>query len=235
MTFQNFSGTYILSGSGAIQDGALGPTALTMEADGGQLNMNMSTNTYSGGTNLNSGVLQIGADGVISSGALASGPLGVGQITLSGGTLQDDGVLPAGRTVLNAVLISGNVTLASAGAMGLTFGPSNNSGTLASPNTITIQGSPTITVLAPTTFADVVSGNLNMAGPSTLTLTAATNGLTGTTTVNGASLLGTAANIATPVALANGGNVTYTQTVNDVLSYAGQRHRLADQGRPREC
>ena len=65
-----------------------------MEADG-QLNMNMLTNTYSGGTTLKSGVLQIGADGVISSGALASGPLGVGQLTLSGGTLQDDGVLPA--------------------------------------------------------------------------------------------------------------------------------------------
>ncbi len=65
----------------------------------------------------------------------------------------------------------------------------------------------------------MVSGNLNVAGPSTLTLTAATNGLTGTTTVNGGSLLGTAANIATPVALANGGNVTYTQTVDDVLSY----------------
>ncbi len=95
VTFQNFSGTYILSGSGAIQDGGLGPTALTMEADGGQLNMNMSNNTYSGGTNLKSGVLQIGADGVISSGTLASGPLGVGQITLSGGTLQDDGLPPA--------------------------------------------------------------------------------------------------------------------------------------------
>ena len=211
VTFENFTATYTLAGSGTIW----GATSLTMEASG-QLNVNMANNTYSGGTNLQSGVLQIGADSMVSNGTLASGPLGVGPIGLSGGTLQDDG---NGRTVLNAVTITGDVTLASAGTMGLTFGPSNVSGTLATPNTITIDGGPTITVLAPTTFADVVSGNLNVAGNSTLTLTAGTNGLTGTTTVDGGSLIGTAANIATPVALSNGGNVTYNQDPDGVLSY----------------
>ena len=32
-------------------------------------------------------------------------------------------------------------------------------------------------------------------------------------------MIGNAANIATPVALSNGGNVTYNQTVDDVLNY----------------
>ena len=138
----------------------------------------MANNTYNGGTNLESGVLQVGASSMVSNGTLQSGPLGVGPVGLSGGTLQDDG---NGRTLGSTPSpISGDVTLASAGTMGLTFGPSNT-GTLATPNTITITGAPTITVTAPTTFADEVCGNLVMAGPSTLTLTAATNSLTGTT------------------------------------------------------
>ena len=57
-----------------------------------------------------------------------------------------------------------------------------------------------------------------MAGPSTLTLTAATNSLTGTTQVNGGSLVGTVANIPTPVSLANNANVTYNQQTNATLS-----------------
>ena len=72
----------------------------------------MANNTYSGGTSLAGGVLQIGANSTVSGGALVAGPLGTGPLTLSGGTLQDDG---AGRTLANAVILSGNVTLGSAG------------------------------------------------------------------------------------------------------------------------
>ena len=200
VTFQNFSGTYILSGSGAIQDGTLGPTALTMEADG-QLNMDMHTNTYSGGTNLESGVLQIGGRGIVSNGTLQSGPLGVGLLTLSGGTLQDDGLIPAGRTVLNAVDINGNVTLASAGTMRPDLRPLEHLGDAGHAQYHHHRRRADDHRHAPTTFADSVSGTLVMAGSSTLTLTAATNSLTGTTQVNDGSLVGTVANIATPVAL----------------------------------
>ena len=66
--------------------------------------MNMANNTYSGGTNLIAGVLQVDASSTVSSGTLQSGPLGVGPVALSGGTLQDDG---NGRTLANAVTISG--------------------------------------------------------------------------------------------------------------------------------
>ena len=90
---------------------------------------------------------------------------------------------------------------------------------------MTISGSPTLYVAAPTTFGDSVAGSLVKDGSATLTLTAATNGLTGTTLVDNGSLVGTAANLATPVTLANGANVTYYQatdaTLNSVVSGTG--------------
>ena len=125
--------------------------------------------------------------------------------------MQDGG---AGYTLANAVNINGNVTFGSAGAGGLTLGPQ----TLSTPNTVTITGSPTIYVTAPTTIADQVTGALVKDGPSTLTLTAATNSLTGTTLVNGGSLVGTVANLATPVTLANGANVTFYQATDATLT-----------------
>ncbi len=171
---------------------------------GGELILS-GTNTYSGGSNLTAGVLQVNASSTVASGALASGPLGVGAVNLSGGTFQGSG----GPTLANAVNISGSVALAN-----LTLGPQ----TLSTPNTVTLTAGPTINVTSPVTIADAVSGNLVMAGPSTLTLTAASNSLTGTTQVSGGTLVGTAANIATPVALANSANVTYNQQSSGTLS-----------------
>ena len=65
-------------------------------------------------------MLQVGASSTVSGGTLTAGPLGTGTVNLNGGTLQDGG---AGYTLANAVNINGNVTLASAGAGGLTLGP----------------------------------------------------------------------------------------------------------------
>ncbi len=123
------------------------------------LAMNMAGNTYSGGTNLVAGTLQVDASSTVSGGVLTAGPLGTGALNLAGGALQDDG---GGRTLANAVDISGNVTLGGAGAAGLTLGPQG----LATPNTLTITGSPTITVTAPTTIADQVTGALVKDGPA---------------------------------------------------------------------
>ncbi len=192
---------YVFSGSGSIA----GTAALT-KSGAGSLEINMGANTYSGGSNLIAGVLQVDASSTVSGGTLQSGPLGTGPLALSGGTLQDDG---QGRTLANAVNISGSVALG-----GVTLGPQG----LTAPNAVSLSGAATITVTAPVTIADRVSGNLVMAGPSTLTLTAAANSLTGTTLVSGGTLAGTAANIATPVALANRANVTYNQQTNGTLS-----------------
>ena len=119
---------YTFSGDGNIAGGVS-----LIKQGTGMLAMNMANNTYTGGTNLGGGVLQIGASSTVSGGTLVAGPLGTGPLNISGGTLQDGG---AGYTLANAVDITGNVTLASAGADGLTFG----SGLLPTPNTMTISG-----------------------------------------------------------------------------------------------
>ncbi len=205
-TVDNNSLSYTFSGSGAIAGGV----ALVKEGNG-TLAVNMAGNTYSGGSNLAGGVLQIGASSTVSGGTLASGPFGSGPLNLSGGTLQDGG---ASYTLANAVNITGNVTLAGAGSGGLTLGPEG----LSAPNTVTITGSPTIYVTAPTTIADQITGALVKDGPGTLTLTAATNSLSGTTLVDNGSLVGTLANLATPITLANGANVTFYQATAGTLT-----------------
>ena len=203
---------YNFSGNGSIA----GSVTLTKE-NSGTLAVAMTGNTYSGGTNLASGVLQIGASSVIAGGTLASGPLGVGTLNIFGGTLQDGG---AGYTLANAVDISGNVTLGSAGVGGLTLGPQG----LSTPNTVTLTGSPTLYVTAPTTIADPITGALVKDGPSTLTLTAATNNFSVPPLVDNGTLAGTVANLG-PVTVASGGNVTFYQaasgTLNNVVSGAG--------------
>jgi autotransporter-associated beta strand protein len=203
--------SYTFSGSGTIAGGAA-----LVKSGAGTLAMNMAGNTYTGGTTLNAGVLQVGASSTVSRGVLTVGPLGTGTLSLNGGTLQDDGT---GRAILSAVEIGGNVTLASAGSGGLTFGPSNNSGTLTTANTMTITGAPTITVAAPTTIADTVCGNLNVMGPNTLTLTAASNSLTGTTQVGGGgTLVGTVANMATAPIILSSGSLVFAQQTSGTIS-----------------
>ena len=147
----NSSLAYTFSGAGSIADNIAGPTSLTKSGNG-SLEINMAGNTYSGGTFLTAGLLQLDANSTVTSGTLAGGPVGVGPVTLSGGTLQDNG---SGVTLANAVNVTGNVTLA-----GLTFGPQG----LSTPNTVTITGAPTITVTSPVTVADQVSGTLVKAG-----------------------------------------------------------------------
>ena len=73
--FEVSNGTlaYTFSGAGSIS----GSVTLTKEGSG-TLAMNMAGNTYSGGTGLGSGVLQIGANSTVSGGVLSSGPLGTG-------------------------------------------------------------------------------------------------------------------------------------------------------------
>ena len=197
---------YTFSGAGNISG------SVTLAKEGaGSLAITMTGNTYNGGTALGGGVLQIVASSTVAGGALSSGPLGTGPLTVSGGTLQDGG---AAETLANGLNINGNVTLAGTG--GLTFGPQ----TLGTPNTVTITGAPTIYVTAPTTFADQVVGNLVKDGPGTLSLTAATNSLTGTTLVNSGTLVATAANLATPITLANNATVTFNQTTAGTLTEA---------------
>ena len=207
MTVNNNSLPYAFSGTGTIAGGMM-----LNKQGSGTLAMNLANNTYNGGTNLSGGVLQLGANSTVSGGVLAAGPLGSGTVFLSSGTLQDDG---AGRTLANAIRISGDVTLGSAGAGGLTFGPQG----LSTPNTVTVVGAPTIDVTAPQPSpTKSPATRWSRRAPSTLTLTAATNTYAGPTVVNGGSLVGTVANIPTAITLANGGNVTFNQNSNATLN-----------------
>ena len=86
------------------------------------------------------------ANSTASGGTLARGPLGVGPINVSGGTLQGTG---AGMTLANAVTLGGSVGLAN-----VTFGSSG----LSTPNTVTLSGSPTLHVAAPVTISDRITG-----------------------------------------------------------------------------
>ena len=196
LTINNAAQPYTFSGNGAIA----GPVVLNKDGTG-TLSVTMTGNTYYGGTNLNDGVLQIGA-----SGGVTAGPLGTGPLYINGGTLAGDG---GSRTLANAVVINGNVTFDSVGGNGVT---------LDGPNTVAINGAPTITMNAPTTINDQVDGALAINGSSSLTLGAASNGLT-SVAVDTASLIGTVANIAAPVALSNNGNVTYGVVGTDTLNY----------------
>ena len=143
ITVNNHAVSYVFSGNGNI-----GGAASLLKENDGTLTISMTGNTYSGGSTLVGGILQIAANSTVSGGAVTSGPLGTGVLTLSGGTLQNDS--GASRTLANALSILGNITLGSAGANGL-----NISG----PNTVTISNWPVITVAVPTTIGDVITGN----------------------------------------------------------------------------
>ena len=188
---RGWSGNALLHRRGLLRDNII--------FNGGTLTMAMTGNAFTGGVTVNGGLLQLAASSVVSGGTLASSPLGSGALGLSGGTLQDDG---GGRTLATGVAISGNVTLADAGTVGLTFGPLG----LTTPNVVTLSNSPVITVTAPTTIADQIVGNCGFtkSGPGSLSLTAASNSYcAGPTTVSGGTLQGTTANIVTPVVLSN--------------------------------
>jgi len=110
-----------------------------------------------------------------------NGPLGTGLVTLSGGTLSDDGTA---RTLTNSLAITGNVTFASTGSGSLTFDPTG----LTTPSTVTLSNSPTLTVTNTTTIKEAISGTgFTKAGSGTLTLTGV-NTYTGLTTVSNGTL-----------------------------------------------
>jgi autotransporter-associated beta strand protein len=169
------SRTITTNGSGLLTSGGVisnGTTANSLiKAGTGGLFLNAG-NTYSGGTTLNAGDLQVGTDTA----------LGTGGLMINGGTLTPR---LAPRTLANAVTVGGDFTL---GAVGV-----NNSITLAGPvdlggavRTITVAD----TTLSPdATLAGVVSnGGLTKAGAGTLALTG-TSSLTGATTVAAGTLL----------------------------------------------
>jgi autotransporter-associated beta strand protein len=159
--------------SSAVLAGTAGATKTTA----GTVALNRA-NTYSGGTTLSAGTLQLGVVSVGSVGAITSSAIGTGILGLNGGRLSSDS--NANRTILNATTIGGDVTLGDAVANGtLTFSAGVDLGGIAR----------TLTAASAATFNGVVSnGGINKAGAGTLTL-GGNSTYTGETTVQGGTLL----------------------------------------------
>ena len=71
--------------AGVIADSASGPG--TLSVTGGNVIITNNLNTYSGGTFIGGGVVQMTASSVLSGNTLVSGPLGTGTLSIFGGSL----------------------------------------------------------------------------------------------------------------------------------------------------
>lgn len=159
-----FSGTIsaVTAGSSVAQSG---PGLLVLSGQ----------NTFTGGYTLNSGILGFGSS---STGAITSGPVGTGTLTVNAGVLRASG---GARTVNNPSTINGDFIVD--GSNALILGGNMNLGT--ANRTIVVTNS------ALTTFGGVVSGAggaITKEGTGTLQVTGA-NTYTGGTTVNAGTLL----------------------------------------------
>ncbi|MDD5085401.1 MAG: autotransporter-associated beta strand repeat-containing protein, partial [Candidatus Omnitrophica bacterium] len=146
----------------------LGGTGALTKTTTGTVNL-WGTNTYSGGTNLNAGTLNINNASAI----------GMGTFTIAGGTINNTSGAPITLSTNNAQNWNANFTFTGTNDLDLGIGPV----TLGANRTVTVSGSGNLTV------GGVIDGafNLTKAGTGTLTLSGA-NTYTGTTTINAGTL-----------------------------------------------
>ncbi len=191
-----------LTGSGSV--------AAFSGGSGGTL-VPTGTNNYSGGTTLlpgatsqvffngltpytafdnTAGILQLNSSSVVSAGAIQSGVIGTGALTLAGGKLQDNGTA---ITVANSVNLLGSTTLATTGGGSLTFDGTG----LSSPSTFAVNNGAVLNVANTTTIADNITGGtgLTKAGFGTLVLSGAAKSYSGQTNVLGGTLRTSASNV----------------------------------------
>ena len=129
----------------------------------------------------------IGANSVVNTngdGLLDSGPVSSGTLTVSSGTLSDDG---NARTIANPVVIAGSMTFASTANGSLTFDP----GGLATPSTMAITSNATLTVNNNTTIKEAINAAgmwVSQTGSGALTLAGTGNNTFARVDVNGGTL-----------------------------------------------
>jgi autotransporter-associated beta strand protein len=196
------NGTHILTVASVIDDSTAGGNVSLTKAGTGTLTLS-GANTFSGGTILNAGTLNINNNSAL--GAVGTG--GLGTFTINGGTIDN--------TSASAVTISG---LPESWNGNFTFAGTTNNLTLGgSTDPITLGSSITITANAATTQNLTVAGiigdgggglGLTKAGNGTLTLSGA-NTYGGTTTVNAGTLVATtnASALGTGALALSGGNL----------------------------
>lgn len=167
--------TGIISGTGKITRTSSGATGSLFRFDG--------ANTFSGGyeqTAGNAPTTILGTSSIVTSGSLASGPLGTGTVTLYGGTLRSDG--GTARTLHNNIVVSGTVNLGSVSQTGaLTFTDAD----LSTPSTFTLgnTGNGAVTVLRTGNTALTINQAIAETGGSGQSVLFASTGGTPTVTI----------------------------------------------------
>ncbi|WP_425616402.1 beta strand repeat-containing protein [Anatilimnocola sp. NA78] len=143
-----------ISGSGTLTKLGLGTLFLG----------NAYANT--GGINLNAGTLRLNASSTVTAGAIVSGPVGTGTLTINGGTLQaNDGNV---RTIHNTTVINADFTMGATGIAGITIDPQTV--TLPAVGSITVNGARTINAPAGT---QRLNGTIIGTGGASITKTGA--------------------------------------------------------------
>ncbi len=192
------NGANALTVGGVISDGS-GGYGLTLNG-AGTVSL-AGANTYSGGANLVSGQLNINSGGA----------LGLGTLTISGGTISNTSGAAVTVANNNAVNWNGNFTFGGNNPLNLGAGPV----TLGKNVTVTVNGTSPLTVAAPVgdggqgfgvTLAG--TGSLILSGANTYTGATTVNGgaltLSGTTTTSGVNLAGGTLNVNGPNVLGTG-------------------------------
>ena len=190
------------NGSNVIAAPLTGSGGLTKSGAGNWLLS--GANTYTGATLVSAGVLTIGSNAALGTGAsgttVSSGAAlqTQGGITVTGESLNLTGSGVAsggalrnvsGNNLWAGAITTGVATRINSDAGTLTLGPADYSGTIAiGANTLTMGGAGDI-VINSAVGAAANSGNFVKDGTGTVTFTGNTNGYTGTTTVNEGTLV----------------------------------------------
>jgi autotransporter-associated beta strand protein len=176
---------YSIGGTGAIG----GATALT-KSGSGSLTLS-SANTYTGGTTLNAGTLNINH----------AGALGAAPLSINGGSLGNTSDAPITLTANNAQNWNGNFTFSGPNDLNLGVGA------------VTLTTTPTVTVNTGTlTVGGVISGNFGLAksGAGTLVLAGANTYVGGTVLSAGTLAVNHATALGNGTLTINGGGLDNT-------------------------
>jgi autotransporter-associated beta strand protein len=225
-TFDNTATTYTLTGPYGIADYSTSrSTAVNLNGSG--LVVFATSNSYTGGTYINGGTLQIGngtvngsiAGAVNDNSVLAFNPAGTASFANVVGGSGGVEMGGSGRMILTAVNEYSGATTIDGGTLQL--GSGVTAGSIS--GSVTDNGTLSFNEPVATTFASVVNGagTLTQDGTNVLSLTAS-NGYTGTTYVNAGTLsVGggrTGESLASP-AIVDNAALAFNHT--DTMTYAG--------------